>query len=257
MHLHEFGPPDGSPLLALHGVSGHGGRFADLAARLGHYHVIAPDLRGHGRSSPLPPWSLEQQIDDLLTLLEPGVKTPVIGQSLGGVLAARLAHAAPERIGRLVLIDIATLSSKRPELALANAERMRIDVSYADRVEARADRVRNGWQDVAADLLDAEIEAHLEQREDGRWHWRYCRSALVAVFGELTRPVPAPPPGVPTMLLSGRASPAVTADYRAACLDALGDDLTQVELDCGHLVYYERPAETAEHISAFLAPAPG
>jgi hypothetical protein len=32
----------------------------------------------------------------------------------------------------------------------------------------------------------------------------------------------------------------------------LGDDLTQVELDCGHLVYYERPAETARHVSTFL-----
>ena len=253
MYVHEFGPADGRRLLALHGISGHGGRFADLAARLGRYRVIAPDLRGHGRSSPLPPWSLEQQVDDLQTLLEPGVKTSVIGQSLGGVLAARLAHAAPDRIGRLVLIDPATLSSTRPALALANAERMRMDVSYADRAEARADRVRNGWQDITANLLDAEIEAHLEQREDGRWHWRYCRSALIAVFGELTQPVPAPPSGVPTLLLSGRASPAVTAVYRAACLDALGDDLTQVELDCGHLVYYERPAETARHISTFLA----
>jgi lipase len=170
MHLHEFGAPDGLPLLALHGVSDHGGRFADLAARLGRFRVIAPDLRGHGRSSSLPPWSLDQQVDDLLVLLNPTVKTSIIGHSSGGVLATRLAHAAPDRIDRLVLLDPATLSSKQPKLALANAERMRIDISYADRAEARAGRVQNGWQDIAANLLDAEIEAHLEQREDGRWH---------------------------------------------------------------------------------------
>ena len=257
LHVHAFGPADGSPILALHGVSGYGGRFADLAERLGRYRILAPDLRGHGSSPALPPWDLRQHEDDLLQVLgEYGLdgepRVAVVGHSLGGVLAVRLAHRAPQLFSRLVLLDPGTLSSKQPQLALANAERMRIDVSYLNLMEARADRVRNGWQDVANYLVDRDIAQHLEQSEDGRWRWRYCRSALIAVMGDLARPVPAPPADLPTLLVTGANSSAVTPEYRDACRAALGNALRSVELDCGHSVYYERPVETAEHIAAFL-----
>ncbi|HEY2791683.1 MAG TPA: alpha/beta hydrolase [Micromonosporaceae bacterium] len=247
LYVHEFGPADGIPVLALHGVSGHGARFADLSARLPGFHVIAPDLRGHGRSPDLPPWDLRQHLDDVIEILTRRSigRIITIGHSSGGVLAVRLAHLG--RVDRLVLLDPGTLSSKEPELALANAERMRVDVTYATRDEARADRIANGWSGVAPELLDAEIGAHLVGTEDGRWTWRYRRSALIALLGELTRPVPPPPADVPTLLIAGRRSPAVTPEYRAACIG-----VRIVDVDCGHLVYYERPAVVAEHIAAFL-----
>ena len=248
LYVHEFGPADGAPLLALHGVSGHGGRFADLAERLGNVRIIAPDLRGHGRSPSLPPWDLDRQVDDIVDVLDQrGLgMVPAVGHSAGAVLAVRLAYRG--RVERLALLDPGTLSSKQPDLALANAERMRIDVSYADRAEARADRVRNGWADIAPGLVEAELDDHLVRTDDGRWSWRYNRSALVALFGELTRPVPAPPAGIPALLVIGTRSTAVTPEYRRAC--ATGE---VVEIDCGHLVYYERPVIVAEHIAAFLA----
>jgi len=252
LHVHEFGPPGGPPILALHGVSGHGGRFADLARRLGHYRVIAPDLRGHGRSTSLPPWSLDRHVEDLVGVLDryAPAPLPVVGHSLGGVLAVRLARRAAGRIDRMILLEPGTLSPQQPELALANAERMRIDVSYVDRAEARADRVRNGWQTVPADLVDDELDAHLVRTADGRWEWRYCRSALVAVLGDLVQPVPSPT--VPTMLVIGRTSRAVTPEYRQSCVDALGDELALIELDGGHLIYYECPQQVATHIATFL-----
>ena len=50
LHLHRFGAADGAPLLALHGVTGHGGRFRALAERgLPERRWLALDLRGHGR----------------------------------------------------------------------------------------------------------------------------------------------------------------------------------------------------------------
>lgn len=186
LHVHEFGPVDGPGVLALHGLSSHGARFADLARRLGRHRIIAPDLRGHGRSPVLPPWHLERHVDDLVEVLDryvPGA-VPVVGHSLGGVLALRLAHAAPDRVSRLALLDPGT--GMRPEKALANADNMLVDVSYPTEADARADRVRQGWADLPADLVDAELAHNLEQRSDGRWHWRYRRPVLAAALGELT-----------------------------------------------------------------------
>ncbi|MGA8115374.1 MAG: alpha/beta hydrolase [Actinocatenispora sp.] len=251
LHVHRFGPADGRPLLALHGLSGHGARFADLAGRLDGYRIIAPDLRGHGQSPVLPPWDLDRHVEDLLAVLDQyGLdRVPVVGHSLGGVLALRLANAAPDRVDRVALLDPGT--GMEPGRAMAAADRMAVDISYADRAEAREDRIRNGWADVADALVEAELDAHLERRDDGRWHWRYCRPALIAVIGELSRPVPLPPAHVPTLLVVAGKAQVVQPAWRSACERAV-TDLTVVELDCGHLVYYYRPAETAAHLATFL-----
>ena len=52
LHVYEWGDPDAPPVVCLHGVTAHGERFMQLAEErwAEHFHVIAPDLRGHGRS---------------------------------------------------------------------------------------------------------------------------------------------------------------------------------------------------------------
>ena len=67
LHVHHFGPADGRPLLALHGIRGYGGRWWQLAeTRLPDFRVYAPDLRGHGHSPDEPPWTLERFAADLI-----------------------------------------------------------------------------------------------------------------------------------------------------------------------------------------------
>lgn len=51
LNTHLFGPTDAPEVLALHGLTGHGRRWRNLAEQhLPDVRVIAPDLRGHGRS---------------------------------------------------------------------------------------------------------------------------------------------------------------------------------------------------------------
>ena len=59
----------GRPILCLHGIESHGIRFVGLAARVDDLHVVAPDLRGHGRSPKNGPWTLDQRIADVLPIL--------------------------------------------------------------------------------------------------------------------------------------------------------------------------------------------
>jgi len=70
LHIREWGDPDAPPVICLHGATAHGGQFARLAEeRLAErFHVIAPDLRGYGRSAHEPPWTLEEYVDDVLAL---------------------------------------------------------------------------------------------------------------------------------------------------------------------------------------------
>ncbi|WP_285115353.1 alpha/beta hydrolase [Leifsonia sp. fls2-241-R2A-40a] len=98
----------GTPILAVHGITASHRAWLLAAEALSGTRVIAPDLRGRGRSSGLPaPFGLEQHADDLARVLDAlGVERAVVaGHSMGGFVAVRLAERHPDRVERLVLVD--------------------------------------------------------------------------------------------------------------------------------------------------------
>ncbi|MGO4592475.1 alpha/beta fold hydrolase [Leifsonia sp. 2TAF2] len=98
----------GTPILAVHGITASHRAWLLAAEALGGTRIIAPDLRGRGRSSGLPgPFGLEQHADDLERVLDAlGVERAVVaGHSMGAFVAVRLAERHPERVDRLVLVD--------------------------------------------------------------------------------------------------------------------------------------------------------
>ena len=107
LHVHEWGDPDAPAVVCLHGVTGHGERYRRLAERWAGFRVIAPDLRGHGRSDWEPPWTFPTHVADLVDTIDAlGIERPDwVGHSFGGRLVLELAAAHPERIRRAVLLD--------------------------------------------------------------------------------------------------------------------------------------------------------
>lgn len=108
MHGYRYGPDDdGAPtILALHGVTASSRSFLAVAAALSGYRILAPDLRGRGRSRDLTaPYGLRQHAEDLTRLMEIyDIEKPVvIGHSMGGFVAIALADVA--EVSALVLVD--------------------------------------------------------------------------------------------------------------------------------------------------------
>jgi 3-oxoadipate enol-lactonase len=71
------------------------------------YRVVTYDTRGHGESpAPAGPYSLDDLVDDLVALLDEvgAPRAHVIGLSLGGMTAMRLAAREPDRVDRLVVL---------------------------------------------------------------------------------------------------------------------------------------------------------
>ncbi|WP_435278459.1 alpha/beta hydrolase [Rhodococcus yananensis] len=255
LHTHLFGPADGPPVLALHGLTGHGRRWRNLAETyLPDLRVIAPDLRGHGRSPWTPPWSFESHVADLSTLLDTHDTGPVtvVGHSFGGAIALHLAATAPERVRSLVLLDPAIGLPGDRLLEVADLTVRYPD--YTDAAEARSEKTHGDWAGVASDLLDEEIAEHLVEHDDGRVGWRICIPAFVASWGELAREPVLPPPGVRTILArAGKVQPPYTSDeFRRALTDRLGPNLTMLELACDHMIDQELPQRTAELIRSVL-----
>lgn len=228
--------------MALHGVTGHGGRFRALAERqLAGYRVLAPDLRGHGRSTALPPWTLERHAEDVLAVIEArglGSAT-VVGHSYGGVVALHLARLAPRRVRSLLLLDPAVCV--RPDDALANAGSA--GNAVADRAQALAAQ-RGDWPSVTDDVVEEEVAAHWTQSARG-WHPRYCPPAIATAWSEMCREAPVPPPGIRTVLVRAGQADFVGAEYLAGC----GADVELVDVDCGHVVYLEEPDRVGELVA--------
>lgn len=98
----------GPPLVALHGITANHLAWQLVASALPGTRVIAPDLRGRGRSGGLPgPYALTGLADDVARMLDAlGVdRATVAGHSMGGFVAVRFAERFPDRTERLVLVD--------------------------------------------------------------------------------------------------------------------------------------------------------
>ena len=116
---------EGPPLVVVHGLGGSAVNFTELAPLLARSRrVLIPDLPGHGRSLPL------ERVDGLTTYaehvaavadFEEMFPAPVIGYSMGGVIALRLAAERPNDVPALALVAAAGIVSvtRRAEIWLA------------------------------------------------------------------------------------------------------------------------------------------
>jgi pimeloyl-ACP methyl ester carboxylesterase len=134
-------PAGGPPVLAIHGITANHRAWAPVAG-LRRGPVIAPDLRGRGGSGSLPgPYGMVAHAADCVAVLDAlGVeRADVVGHSMGGFVAAVLAHRYPSRVRGLVLVDGgAPLPPAGADLetALGPAVR-RLDMRFASREEYR------------------------------------------------------------------------------------------------------------------------
>jgi pimeloyl-ACP methyl ester carboxylesterase len=97
----------GSVAVALHGITANSLAWQPVA-EASTCPVLAPDLRGRGRSRHLPgPFGLARHVDDVITLMDAeGLDRVVLaGHSMGAYVAALTAARHPARIERVVLVD--------------------------------------------------------------------------------------------------------------------------------------------------------
>jgi pimeloyl-ACP methyl ester carboxylesterase len=116
----------GDPVLAIHGITSSSRSWPFVADALANP-VLAPDLRGRGRSNRLPgPVGIARHAEDCAAVIEATGSTPlvVVGHSMGGFVATVLAASRPDLVRALVLVDgglpfppadeAATLAGLRP-----------------------------------------------------------------------------------------------------------------------------------------------
>ena len=261
LHLDTSG--DGPPLLLLHGFTGSSAVWSPLRAALnGKHATIAVDLPGHGRSSSprdSERYSLTRFADDIVRVLDALDldRVALLGYSMGGRAALRVALAHSDRVAALVL------ESASPGIAdpAQRAERVAADVALATRIE------RDGvaafvlrWEDLPMwvsqrRLPEPVLEAQRAQRKanDARGLANSLRGAGAGVEGSvLPRLVGL---HMPTLVVVGALDEQYAALGRSL-QQALPDARLAVVADAGHSVHLERPDAFAATVLAFLSEVP-
>lgn len=115
----------GTPVILLHGPSGYAAHWLRVIPELvGTCQIVAPDLPGHGASDfGDAPLNVERVVAWLAELIERTCTSPpvLVGQLLGGAIAARFACKHSDRIRRLVLVDTFGLAPFAPQPAFGQA----------------------------------------------------------------------------------------------------------------------------------------
>jgi pimeloyl-ACP methyl ester carboxylesterase len=163
-------PGDGPVVLAAHGITSNHRSWGLVAAALGGaVTLVAPDLRGRGRSNGLPaPYTIAQHADDCAAVLDHvGADTAVVaGHSMGGFVATALATRHPERVRAVVLVDGGPPLHVPPGVDVDDAlaatlgpAMQRLDMTFADRGAYRA-----FWQQHPsfARIWSDEVDAHVQ-----------------------------------------------------------------------------------------------
>jgi pimeloyl-ACP methyl ester carboxylesterase len=161
---------DGPVVLAAHGITSNHRSWSLVADALGgDATLVAPDLRGRGRSNGLPaPYTVAQQADDCAAVLDRiGAEQAVVtGHSMGGFVATALATRHPDRVRAVVLVDggppLAVPPGVDPDEALAatlGPAMQRLDMTFPDRGAYRA-----FWQQHPSfgGIWSDEVDAHVQ-----------------------------------------------------------------------------------------------
>jgi len=182
----DLGGAGKPPLIVLHGLLGSSRNWqstgTDLAAR---YHVHALDLRNHGRSPHAEEMTFDAMAADVLAWMDANAitRTTLMGHSLGGKVAMLLACRHPERVERLVVVDVAPkdyeISGHQGDFAALNELDLRTLQSRGEaemRFEARVPSL--GMRKFLATNLERDSET-------GVWRWIVNLPVLTATLPEL------------------------------------------------------------------------
>ena len=246
----EAGDPSKPTVILLHGLGGNSGNWIFTVPALAtNYHVIAPDQIGFGKSDrPLLKYRVTTYVDFLDKFMSELKieKATIIGNSLGGWVAAWTAIKYPNRVEKIVLADAAGLKPTAVDMAQIYS------LNYSTRDEVRQ-LVKLVFYNQALFGSDAFIEQSMNVRisaNDG-----YTINSLIESIkrdedflngrlGEIKKP---------TLVIWGKQDGLLKlADGEQFKREIAGSELVVVD-QCGHVPMVEKAVDFNKAVLAFLA----
>jgi pimeloyl-ACP methyl ester carboxylesterase len=260
LHHLDWGVPERPTLLLVHGSRLHAHVWNDFCRRYSsRYHIVAVDQRGHGDSGwcPQQNYGLEDFYQDLCAVVAARnlQRFTLIGHSLGGRVSMLYASRHPERVERLVLVDITAGRRQMP----ANADPSAIAETPPPRAfdsHAQASTYLASLMTRApVHMIEESVRYGLRKLDDGRYTWKYDPALLQRTRGrgpqvdlwDQVRLIQAP-----TLLQYGSVSQVVDTELAQRMRTAMPRcELERIE-SAGHALFTDQPDAFATSVGRFL-----
>jgi pimeloyl-ACP methyl ester carboxylesterase len=271
----DWGNDGAPPLLLVHGGRDHCRNWDWVAqAFWDEYHVIAPDLRGHGDSQWVlgTGYAMIDYVYDVAQLVHQKRLTPVtiIGHSLGGAISLQYSGVYPEHVRKVVAIEgLGPSPSMIDERARQSPdERMRGWIETLRKMAGRLPRRYGGVDEAVARMQEAnphlspEQALHLTvhgatQNEDGTYSWKfdnYVRAASPYLFSSEEATQLWANTRCPVLLVRGEESWA-SDPRRDGRIEHFKDARAVDVPQAGHWVHHDQLDIFLGHVRDFLAEA--
>ena len=253
LHYRTWGSPAGFPFLMLHGLTSHARSWDHVApAFADRYFVVALDQRGHGDSEhPSPPaYATDDYVNDLAALVDAlGLRRFVLmGLSMGAHNSLAFAATYPERVERLIAIDIPPAlrrgadgpppAAQPPPHVFASREAAWEHGRTTNQIADPA-LLRERWMNNLREIPDDRFELKYDAAAPREWRPADLWDRLPA----LTMPV---------LVMRGGQSTILPADVAERMTATMPDaHLVTVE-ESGHPVPLDRPRELIAAVEDFL-----
>lgn len=250
----DWGDPEAPPVVLLHGFTSDSRMWQPhVEAFSADYRVIAPDLRGHGRSSgpeDLASYTMERYSEDLRELLDHvgADLCALAGCSFGGMIAADFTVRWPERVAALVLSDTSAAFA-HPEYDEAYAKR-EAAIAESEEIVRRFGTAELGKR-AAANIRDPFLADGMRKRYARLSREGYLGAARVRRERPDLLPVLAGRLTMPVLICIGEDDPVKSAS------DVMARELPAARVleftDSGHGVPAIRPEAWGNAVLEFLS----
>lgn len=251
LHYQRVGT--GPPLLILHGLFGSGTNWRSIARTLGEEHeVFVPDARNHGASPHAGEMDYPSLAGDALAFIDQHQlrQVDLLGHSMGGKTAMCLALAHPERVRRLMVVDIAPVTSGSDHGPLVD----RLRALPVEQMQRRSEADQALAEHVQEPGLRAFLLQNLLSR-DGHLAWRINLPAIAKALPVLVD-FPDPDPGrryeAAALFLGGELSDYIRHEHHPAIRALFPHARIETLPGAGHWLHAEQPAAFLARAQAFL-----
>ena len=250
LHYREYG--SGDPVIVLHGLLGSGDNWHTIARSLsGNFRVLAVDQRNHGSSPRAEGMDYPSQAADVLQLLDSLSlkKAWLIGHSMGGKTAMEVALAYPERVGALVVVDIAPVAYP-PRYRDMMEALLEVDLSRIGK-RSEADALLSGK--VPDRMLRFFLLKNLKRTARGCFRWRIDLPAIIADYESVWAGIAGGRTFTgPSLFIAGGNGGYLTDADREPIIDRFPSARFVTFEHAGHWVHAEEPARFIETVTGFF-----
>ncbi|MCL9782580.1 alpha/beta fold hydrolase [Vibrio sp. S4M6] len=241
----------GHTLVLIHGLFGNLDNLGLLARELKtQYQVLSVDVRNHGRSFHSEEHNYAAMAQDVKNVLDELNITScsLVGHSMGGKVAIKLADIARQQVKQLAVLDMAPVAytERRHENVLAG-----LHAVMENEPQSRSDAMTLLAQHIEMEGVRQFLSKSL-YNDAGIFRWRFNVPSIEQNYWNILGWQQVEPITVPTLLLKGGDSDYIVAEHQSLIQQQFTNVKAHVIANTGHWLHAEKPKDVLRVLSKFL-----